>query len=277
MVAKKVVNVAHRGASGYAPENTMAAFDAGIQLGADVIEFDLRMSADGSLLAFHDPQLGRTTRPSRDRALVAEATLERVKGLSAGSWFNHRFPWHAREEYDREGVPTLEEILVRYSGSVGLLIDLKDPSSSPAMVPRLIQVLEEHGLGDAIRSKHPLTVASFCSRSLLEIRSSTDRPQLMQLFDLTGPCGVAELRRAAGYAEAVGLWRDNLDPSLVTEAHEAGLGFYAYTVNEFDDLLRAVQVGVDGIITNFPDRLAKVLRRSDPQVRQRSRYTSLGN
>lgn len=255
----------------------MAAFDVAIRLGADVIEFDLRMSADGSLLAFHDSQLGRTTRPSRDRALVAEATLEKVQGLSAGSWFNHRFPWHAREEYENERVPTLEGILARYSGPVGLLIDLKDPSTSPAMVPRLIQVLAEHGIGDATRSKHSLTVASFCSRSLLEIRSSTDRIRLMQLFDLTDPCGVAELRRSAGYAEAVGLWRDNLDPSLVAGAHEAGLDFYAYTVNEFDDLSRAIHVGVDGIITNFPDRLAKVLHRVTHKSGNALGYTSLGN
>ncbi|MGI8709362.1 MAG: glycerophosphodiester phosphodiesterase family protein [Actinomycetota bacterium] len=277
MVAKKVVNVAHRGASGYAPENTLAAFDVAIGLGADVIEFDLRMTADGALLVFHDPQLGRTTRPKRNRALVADVTLEQVRGLSAGSWFNQRFPWHAREEFESERIPTLEEILVRYAGSIGLLIDLKDPSTSPATVPRLLHVLADHGVGGPAQLGRGITVASFCSRSLLEIRASNEHVRLMQLFDLCDPCGVPELQRSAGYAEAVGLWRDHLDPTLVDGANDAGLEFYSYTVNEVDDLSRAMHVRVDGVITNFPDRLARVLRQVDPQARRRPRYTSLGS
>lgn len=277
MVAKKVVNVAHRGASGYAPENTLAAFDAAVGLGANVIEFDLRMSADGALLAFHDAQLGRTTRPQRDRASVAEVTLEQVQGLSAGSWFNQRFPWHARKEFESERIPTLEEILVRYAGSIGLLIDLKDPTTSPAMVPRLLQVLADHGVGGPAQLGGDITVASFCSRSLLEIRASNDHVRLMQLFDLCDPCGVPELRRSAGYAEAVGLWRDHLDPTLVDGANEAGLEFYAYTVNEVDDLSRAMHARVDGIITNFPDRLAGILCHVEPPAPRRPRYTSLGS
>ena len=124
-----VLNIGHRGASAYAPEHTFAAYDLALEQGADYIEIDLQMTADGVLVAMHDKTLNRTADAPEGvpeqycRGLVSKKTLEQIKMCDAGSWFG--------TEYAGEQIPTLEEIFERYGTSVNYYIETKNPDAAP--------------------------------------------------------------------------------------------------------------------------------------------------
>ena len=111
---RKITNIAHRGASSYAPENTHAAFDMAINMGVKHIELDVHSSKDGHLVVIHDDTLNRTTNGNGN---VTDYTLKELKALDAGSWFDHK--------YSGERLCTLEEILVEYKSAVHLHVEIK--------------------------------------------------------------------------------------------------------------------------------------------------------
>src|SRR5918998_1371267 len=124
-----VLNIGHRGASGYAPEHTFAAYDLALKLGADYIEQDLQMTKDGVLVVLHDDTLYRTARPTAESApgdcsgLVIEKILEQIKTCEVGSWFNETYPQYADPSYVGLEIPTLEEVFQRYGKSVNYYIE----------------------------------------------------------------------------------------------------------------------------------------------------------
>ena len=132
-----VLNIGHRGASGYAPEHTIPAYDLALEQGADYIEIDLQMTADGVLVAMHDDTLDRTATAPEGvpeeycTGLVIEKTLEQIKQCDVGSWFG--------PEYAGEQIPTLEEIFQRYGTSVNYYIETKNPEAAPGMEEELLQ------------------------------------------------------------------------------------------------------------------------------------------
>jgi glycerophosphoryl diester phosphodiesterase len=111
-VSNRTLNIAHRGASAYAPENTIAAFDLALTLGADSLEMDVQMTRDGELVVIHDAELGRTTRGSAALAPAAVSQNEwpALSCLDAGSWFNDFLPAYARPEFNTLRVPLLEDV-----------------------------------------------------------------------------------------------------------------------------------------------------------------------
>ncbi|MBA2534784.1 MAG: glycerophosphodiester phosphodiesterase, partial [Rubrobacter sp.] len=115
-----VLNIGHRGASGYAPEHTFASYDLAIELGADYIEQDLQLTKDGVLVVLHDETLDRTARPTAESApgdctgLVREKTLAQIKTCEVGSWFNEAYLQYASPDYVGLKIPTLEEVFQRY-------------------------------------------------------------------------------------------------------------------------------------------------------------------
>ena len=108
---KDIVNVSHRGASAYAPEHTIAAYDKGEKMHGDYIEVDLQMTKDGHLIAMHDVTLDRTTDGTGS---VKDYTLNEIKQLDAGSWFNEKYPYASKAEYEGLKVPTLEEVFKKF-------------------------------------------------------------------------------------------------------------------------------------------------------------------
>src|SRR5262249_30181139 len=140
---KKPLLIAHRGASGYAPEHTFAAYQLAIEQGADFVEQDLQITKDGRFICMHDPELSRTTNVKEvfpDRVTkrdvegagevkpgyyVADFTLEEIKRLDAGSWFNKYNPFSAKDTYVGQKVPTLEETIKFVNNRAGLYIELK--------------------------------------------------------------------------------------------------------------------------------------------------------
>lgn len=223
--ARRVIRVGHRGAAGHAPENTVAAIHAGIACGVEFVEIDLRRTADGALVALHDATVNRTT---DGRGRVSRLSLGKVKRLDAGNGTE---------------IPTLEEALEAADRRTGLMLELK------------VRGIAQQTVETVRRTNFtgPLLYASFLHDELTQVREADSGASLMVLFDRSPPASVA---RAMKYAPSyVGLRHSKATRRLVELFHRAHLHVFVYTPNQPADIQRAISLGVDGIISNFPDRI----------------------
>jgi glycerophosphoryl diester phosphodiesterase len=257
-----VLNIGHRGASAYAPEHTFAAYDLALEQGADYIEIDLQMTADGVLVALHDKTLNRTADapegvPERYcRGLVSKKTLEQIKMCDAGSWFD--------PEYSDQRIPTLDEIFERYGTSVNYYIETKNPDAAPGMEAELVRLLEEHGLipeeGPAEAESWQVLIQSFSAESLMKIHELEEGLPLIQLYWAgTSKSIQRDLDAVSEYAVGIGPYKKDVDAALVEAAHEHCLAVHPYTVNTVEEMEALIALGVDGMFTNNPDLLDAVL------------------
>jgi glycerophosphoryl diester phosphodiesterase len=247
-VAISVWIIGHRGASGVAPENTLAAFRSAVALGAQYIETDLQLSRDAHLVAIHDDTLQRTT---NGRGPVSARTLEELKRLDAGSWFR-RGP--CGERFAGERIPSVEEVLAfGREHHVGLFLEMKTPEASGA----------EHALVGAVRAAGAIDyvrVISFDQGVLARVRALEPRLMLGYLFSKSLPDPVAH---AVSAGAKILLPRvDRVTAKLVAAAKRNGLQVVTWTVNDPRKMRTLIALGLDGIITNYPERLAAVLRAS---------------
>jgi len=250
----RIVNTAHRGAMGYAPENTLAAFKLGVDQGSDLVEADVQRSRDGVLVLMHDTTLSRTTDveevfPDRAPWRVSDFTYEEIQQLDAGSWFS--------EEYAGEPVPTMAEMveLVRPTRA-GILMELKSPALYPGIEK---QVAEEFAsvpgyVESSVRAER-LVVQSFDWESMARYHE-------VQPFVPVGLLG----RPTEALLPELSTWADQINPSFgtydaayVDAVHEQGMEVHTYTVNLPAEMHLVLDRGVDGVITNFPDVLEDVL------------------
>lgn len=255
--------IAHRGASGYAPEHTFAAYDRALALGCDYLEQDLQMTSDGVLVCMHDDTLDRTVTGATGP--VSAHTLSEIQHLDAGSWFNRAFPAGADPAFAEERVPTLDAVFARYRERAAFYIETKQPESAPGMERELLRLLDEHGLTDAARSEGRVLIQSFSGASLRLIHALDPALPLIQLLPAGTALRDAHMREIAGYAIGVGpLFRD-VDARFVASARTAGLVVHPYTVNKASDMARLIALGVDGMFTNYADRLIDLLPASAPR------------
>lgn len=260
--SQRVRNVGHRGASGYAPEHTIAAYDLALSLGADYIEQDLQMTSDGVLVVLHDPDLDRTAQGSAESCsgLVATKTLAQVKTCDVGSWFNAQYPQYARPEYVGLRIPTLEEVFQRYGTGVNYYIETKDPELSPGMEAELLRLMNQYGLRDPAVNSRRVLIQSFHPESLQAVRALDPALPLIQLyFGLPSASIIQTLDAVEQYAVGIGPSSGSVDAALVAAAHARCLDVHPYTVNSESEMTELVELGVDGMFTNFPDRLVNVL------------------
>lgn len=253
-----VLNIGHRGASAYAPEHTFAAYDLALEQGADYIEIDLQMTADGVLVAMHDKTLNRTADapdgvPQRYcRGLVSKKTLEQIKMCDAGSWFS--------PEYVGEQIPTLEEIFQRYGTSVNYYIETKNPEAAPGMEEELLRLMGEYGLIEPAAENWQVLIQSFSAESLMKIHDLNDSLPLIQLYWAgTSKSIQRDLDAVSAYAVGIGPYKKDVDAALVEAAHEHCLAVHPYTVNTVEEMQDLISLGVDGMFTNNPDLLEGVL------------------
>lgn len=267
--------IAHRGASGYAPEHTWFAYEKARDMGADYLELDLHMSADNQLVAIHDDTLERTTNGDGN---VKDHTLEALKALDAGSWFNQAHPEYANDAYAGAKLLTLDEVIDRYGDNVRYYIETKSPDRYPELQRALVETLEAEGLVDA----GAVVIQSFSQDSLKQIHELNADIPLVQLVwystaedgdgleEWTGvtpaPSEItdADFQAIADYAVGIGPnvtyeGQDVIDADFVDQAHANGLLVHAYTINEPDAMQRLLDWGVDGMFTNFPDRLSAIV------------------
>jgi glycerophosphoryl diester phosphodiesterase len=258
-----VLNIGHRGASGYAPEHTIPAYDLALKQGADYIEIDLQMTADGVPVALHDDTLDRTARGPAENCtgLVIEKTLEQIKTCDVGTWFNERYPQYANPEYVGLQIPTLEEIFQRYSHRTNYYIETKNPEAAPGMEEELLRLMEEYNLIKPAAKRWQVLIQSFSPESLQKIHALEPSLPLIQLYSSreTSEEIQAKLAAAQAYAVGIGPSKSDVDADLVTAAHELCLDVHPYTVNETAEMEALISLGVDGMFTNFPDRLEQVL------------------
>ncbi|MER5935426.1 glycerophosphodiester phosphodiesterase family protein [Streptomyces sp. NPDC002054] len=244
---------AHRGASAYAPENTLAAVDLAEDLGVDWVENDVQRTKDGELVVIHDDTLSRTTDvktryPDRKPWRVADFTAAEIAGLDAGSWFGPQFAG-AR-------VPTLRQYLdrVRFNQQK-LLLEIKKPELYPGIEQDTLRVLEEAGWLGEQQVENRLVVQSFSVDCVRMVHSL--HPDLITAF--LGTPAAEDLPVYAEFADRINPWHTTITAEWVAAVH-ALRGVHGRTLEVdtwiVDDpaVARKVQeMGVDGIITNAPD------------------------
>ncbi|KUJ68815.1 glycerophosphodiester phosphodiesterase [Streptomyces albus subsp. albus] len=257
------VTVAHRGASGYAPENTLAAVDAADELGITWVENDVQRTRDGQLIVMHDTTLNRTTDveqvfPDRAPWKISDFTLDEIERLDAGSWFG--------PEFAGERVPTLDAYLERVSDNhQKLLLELKAPELYAGIEAQTLRELRADGWLDHQHIKHRLIVQSFNADALRTVHGL--RPDIK-----TGFLGTPALADLPAYAE----FSDQINPSYKTidtgyvaavhaldGAHGDPLEVFTWTVNDGPTAVGVARLGVDGIITNKPDVVRQALEDAE--------------
>ncbi len=241
------LNIAHRGASSLAPENTMAAFYKAIEVGAQGIELDVQLSKDGIPVIIHDEILQRTTSGT---GFVKGYTLAELKQLDAGTSFS--------TEFAGERIPTLEEALqLAQKYNLFLNVELKN---GVVLYPGIEQIVAD--MIRTYRYEANTIVSSFNHYSLLEMKKIA--PQIK-----TGVLYMSALVDPWKYAAKLGaqalhpfyITLINQSEEQIQRLRDSGLMINPFTVDQEAEMLALIRMGVDGIITNFPQRLNDLLRK----------------
>lgn len=219
---KRFIKIAHRGASAYEPENTLRSFQRAIEMRADMIEFDVRLSQDGHLVIMHDERVDRTT---NGHGLVKERTLSELRRLDAGKG---------------ERVPTIEEAIDLAKRKTGFVIELKEAGTEE----KIIGLVKENGLmGDVF-------VVSFYRDLIIRVKDLEPRIKTgLILYSSPDPIRLAK----DCLADAVAPFHNFVVKDLVQEAHNNNLILITWTVDSREEAEMLKGMGVDGIVTNKPD------------------------
>lgn len=263
--------IAHKGASGLAPENTIASFQLALDLGVDMIELDVRHTEDEQIIVFHDQFLDRVTRDSMGNPVkgdVHDFTLEEIRQFEIGSWFDSK--------YTGERIPTLKEVLDLISSHnrtisddpehwVKVLIEVKhmDHPHYHDFSDKLVDIIreEENGFEWCI-------LQSYENKYLEEAHAYDDRIQTKKMLigEDSAPliAFYVETRMHLGRSAkeenmfALNPEYSTLSPRRVFRMHARGFKVYTYPVNTRDDMIKVLNMGVDGVITDFPNELIKI-------------------
>ncbi|SDU26721.1 glycerophosphodiester phosphodiesterase [Jiangella alkaliphila] len=248
--------IAHRGSSGVAPENTLAAVRLSIAQKSDVVENDIQRTRDGVLVIMHDLTLARTTDveevfPDRAPWNVRDFTLAEIKQLDAGSWF--------APEFAGERVPTLAEWVNAVGSRAGMLLEPKSPELYPGIEADLDEELRSlPAFNRALRADR-VVVQSFNHVWLRTYKElAADVP--VGLLYGTKPTEL-DIAAAATWAQQVNPALGVIDQTTVEQVHAQGMEIHVWTVNAGQDMRRAINWQVDGVITNYPQVLRDILRR----------------
>ena len=253
----EVLVMAHRGGQGLWPENTLFAFERAAELGADVLDMDVRSTADGVLVAIHDSRVDRTTNGRGD---VGELTLAQLKTLDAGCrWTADRgesFPFRGRGIT----VPALEEVF-RSFPQLRLSMEIKQ--KEPSIAAPLCSLVRAYGLSDQV------LVSSFSAEVMEEFRAacpevatSAAASEALLFWVLSRLFLDAAYQPAAQVLqvpEHLG-WLDVVDRRFISMARAHNMKVCVWTVDETEDMRRLLRLGVDGVNTSHPDRLLGILK-----------------
>lgn len=235
---------AHRGASGYYPENTISAFEEAVKQKADGIELDVHLSKDGYLIVCHDETLNRTT---NGKGFIKQYDLYELKQLDAGSWYDKKFKG--------EKIPLLEEVidLVKRAG-IDLNIEIKAGSIFyPGIEEKVLKMIDKYGI------KNKVIVSSFDHYALVKVKEIDKAVR-------TGILYSEALYKPIDYMKTTGA--DAIHPNYITlkkevveEAHELGIDINTYTVNKEEHIKMVNEMNVNAIITNYPDVARSILAK----------------
>lgn len=249
---------AHRGGGGLYPENTLGAFEYSAKMGADVLELDVHATSDGALVVMHDGSVDRTT---NGKGRVSEMTLAEVKKLDAGYLFTNDNG--ATYPFRGQGItiPTLREI---FDALPAMTFNIEPKQSEPSITAPLCEMIRAHKMTEKV------IVGSFRQQAIDEFRqvcpeiATSATPAEVTEFLTLSKTGLSESYNPPMQALQVPEKLNRL--SVVTEdfvrnAHRKNLKVHVWTINETADMERLINLGVDGIMTDYPDRLLKLLGR----------------
>ncbi len=241
----KFYNVAHRGFSSVAPENTLAAFEKGIEAGANMLEMDVMLTGDNHVIVFHDYRLGRTTDGS---GLVNKLNVGYIRSLDAGIWFGNKFRF--------ERVPLLDEVLEMSKGRVRLNIEMKHRQHKgvSALVERCIRIVERHRMNEEV------IFSSFNLEALRLLHYKSPHLRFAPLYrhNLNPTPRSFPLQYGV---QAVFLNHLFLNRATVQQFHNLGLKVFVYTVNGLRRIEKMIPMGVDGVISDNPAAVSSISRR----------------
>lgn len=233
--------VAHRGAMGYAPENTLTAFQKAIDMGATMIELDVHLTRDQEIVVIHDSELVRTT---TGHGLVEDMTLAEIQSFDAGIAMG--------PEFKGETVPTLQQVMELVNHQTALNIEIKAGRTLyPGIVDRILEVIS------AYRAEKEVVISSFHKEYLREVRQKAEDLEVAVLFDEPSPGIFDEAVREKW--QGLHPWYKLIDKKFMDRACRRGLSVRAWTVNRASEMKNLLHWGVKGIITNFPDLLSSVI------------------
>lgn len=241
---RKIQVQAHRGASGYAPENTLPAFQMAVDMNADGIECDIHLSKDGHFIVCHDETVDRT---SNGTGLISEMTLDEIKALDFGKKFD--------EKYAGTTAPTLEEMLDVVKGMNVINIEIKEfgkDRDEEAILHKFYEILASYGIVDRV------IVSSFDARLLKHLKTLHGDVYTCFLY--------GKLKRSAYYSQKLGCdaihpYFGHLSHHTVRSAHKRSMKVNAWTANSADEISKVIALGCDGVITNYPDRAIEIAEK----------------
>jgi glycerophosphoryl diester phosphodiesterase len=232
--ANMLMNLAHRGASAYAPENTMASFYKAIEVGANGIETDLRKTKDGHIILFHDDDIAKKTNGTGP---VSSHTLDELKRLDAGSWFS--------PVYSNERLVTFEEFL-HFFGRKDITFDIELKDSE--IEEQTLELINKYEI------KEKTTITSFLFENLEAVRKLDSNIKLGHLIDKIDNQSIERLKYID--AQQICPCASQLDKNAVLLAKKYGFVVRAWGVDNEDLMKHVLLCGVDGMTVNFPDKLA---------------------
>ena len=245
--------IGHKGAAGYAPENTLAGIQVAMDMGADMIEVDVHFTADNEVILFHDENVSRTTNGS---GLVHEFTLAEIKQLDAGSKFSPAFAG--------EQVPTLREALELIHGKMECIIDIKSKGHEfyDGFAERIVEVIDSLGAQEwtVIQSydeeylEHAYVIDS--TIRMKKIMMGEDEAHLLAFY--INAKSFTDHRQTHEFYTTLNPHFSTLSQRRIFRFHARNYKVYTYVVNERIDMIKMLNMAVDGIITDYPDRAVEI-------------------
>ena len=251
---KKIAVIAHRGASGTAPENTLASIKLALEMHVDMIEIDIHLSKDSIPVVIHDETLNRTT---NGKGKVKDFSVKELKKLDAGKWFS--------DKYINEEIPTLEEVIELTKGKCILLIEIKNGSSIYPNIEKItLNIIKNKN------AQNDCIIQSFDDEVTRNLEKQNCTIQLQKL--VTGnlrfiPFHLVDTKIKFGSiykyknVSAINPNLNYVNKDVVNKIHTAGQKIFCWTVNKNKDMIRMIECGVDGIITNYPEKLIEILKK----------------
>lgn len=250
-MAQNIQITAHRGAEGYAPENTLSSVKKALEIGVDRIEVDVQQTSDGVVVVLHDQTLDRTTDA---KGKVGKMTYDELKHVKAYGKFEADFP--------NEPVPTLQQVFGLMDGSTEFVIEIKAGNRTyPGIEENVAALIKEH------QAEKWAVVHSFNDRVLAHLHAHHPEIRLQKLFVSFSGGIMLDFKLHAvklsdyGHVEGFGVARSGVNAKLVAKVHQMGKTLHVWTVDKQEDMKEMIGLGVDGLITNYPDRAKTVLNR----------------
>ena len=229
-MSKPFIRIGHRGACGYGPENTLLSFEKALQLNVDMIELDVQLCKTGEIIVIHDDKVDRTT---NGKGYVSEKSFEELRSLDAGKG---------------ESIPLLSEVIDVIAREKIINIELKGEGTAQPVLALINEYIRGKGW-----SCDDFLISSFNHHALVEVKK-TDPEIKIGVNTSSVPLGHAEFAQRLG-AFSVHPSIEFINSAFVEDAHNRGLKVYVWTVNDYDDIERMKSMDVDGMFSDFPDRL----------------------